>query len=273
MTISNIIFSIVLYKTPIVDLEKCLDSIDRLDTYLKYSSKLTINKISILDNSYKNNISKIFLKYNNLNIEYHLNIKNCGYGKGHNLNFKNNPNLSKNDFFIAMNPDIFFKAEQLVPIFEYLLNVEYSCASPLIYLADKSIQYSAKRNPTFLSLILGRLSLHKGIRFFKSYIYYNQNRNHNYLTEIIESEYLSGCFMIFNPEIFNRIKGFDNNYFLHLEDADITRRCIKHAKCIHYPFASINHRRARGSHKSIRQHLFILISYITYIKKWGFNFL
>ena len=70
--------------------------------------------------------------------------------------------------------------------------------------------------------------------------------------------------------IYLKVKGFDNRYFLHLEDADFTRMCSYHGIVIHDPTLKVIHKWARGSHKSIRQMLCLLISLFKYFRKWGF---
>ena len=57
---------------------------------------------------------------------------------------------------------------------------------------------------------------------------------------IFESQYLSGCFLVIKANIFDQINGFDERYFLHFEDADITRELSKIGKCIHFPYAKFN---------------------------------
>ena len=91
----------------------------------------------------------------------------------------------------------------------------------------------------------------------------------NYKKEIIQSSYLSGCFLIIKATIYIKVKGFDNRYFLHLEDADFTRMCSSYGLVIHDPTLRVVHKWARGSHKSFRQMLCIFISLIKYFKKMG----
>ena len=111
-------------------------------------------------------------------------------------------------------------------------------------------QYSAKKNPTLLSLLLGRFNFLSYLKIFDDYQKIHKNQMKNYKKEIIQSSYLSGCFLIIKATIYIKVKGFDNRYFLHLEDADFTRMCSSYGLVLHDPTLRVVHKWARGSHKS-----------------------
>ena len=264
----NLIFSIVLYNTEINCILKALDSINSLKEDNK-SNEFNINKVLIIDNSKKKIFKKELHRFKKLVIVYNHKKENLGYGRGHNFNFNIISKSQIKYFFIAMNPDIKFKSRDILPLFKYLKNLNFSCAAPLIYLENGEIQYSAKKNPTFTSLLISRFQFISKIKFFHSYLVKKQNRFSDYKNEIIKSEFLSGCFLIFNPDIYKKIGGFDEKFFLHFEDADITRRCSEYFACFHYPHAFITHKRGRGSHQSVIQQFILMKSYCRYIIKWG----
>ena len=268
----KIIFSTVLFNTPLKDIKRLIESIDFLNKELKkiFSNDLSL-ELLIWDNS------KIFSNYeeylNLLNYKFpikkvHSNT-NLGYGLGHNSNLLNiKPNAET--IFVALNPDIYFDGNDIFGFIKYCLeNNNFACAAPLIYLPNGDIQYSAKKNPTTLSLLIGRFSMLQKMKYLKNYLFKNQNRSRNYIDEIIEAPFLSGCFLVFPSEIFHRIKGFSEEYFLHFEDADIVRRASNLGRTIHCPFGFVTHIRGRGSHKSIFQQFHLVISYFKYSKIWG----
>jgi len=268
-------FSTVLYKTPINQINNLIKSIDSLNKFCNdnFSEKI-IFKLFIINNFSKNNNDeyKKLIRNKKFKIIYTSSHKNLGYGQGHNKNFESIKNYKKS-WFIAVNPDISFTGKQIYKFITYIIkNENISCAAPLIYLPNREIQYSAKHNPTVLSLISSRFYLLTKIPYLKNHLYKNQNRNRNYKSEIIDCNFLSGCFLAFPAQTYSKIKGFNKKYFLHFEDADIVRRASLIGRTIHCPLGSIKHIRGRGSHNSKSQQFQLIKSYFFYSMKWGLKF-
>ena len=95
--------------------------------------------------------------------------------------------------------------------------------------------------------------------------------NHQNYSHIFESEYLSGCCMVFRTSAFIDIGGFDERYFLYLEDADITRMLSKKGLCVYYPHASVTHLWGRGNYKRLSLMWVNIISAWKYFCKWGWK--
>ena len=270
----RVIFTIVLYRNTINEISRLLDSINNLKEYQNIEIVLSIcdnSEISIDINLLRDRIDKNFELFFEKS-------ENIGYGKGHNLAFKNaykNKKINKNDLLIITNPDIYFQINEFIKILNFLnqkKNEKIVCLAPLIKNEKGEIQYSAKKNPTIMSLLIGRIKILEKFYFFQKYISNNQNRS-LILTKILNCNFLSGCFLVVKPKIFKKINGFDKRYFLHFEDADITRTLSKYGECIHYPYATIIHKWNRGSHKSFKQTLMLIKSMIKYFLKWGISLL
>ena len=90
-------------------------------------------------------------------------------------------------------------------------------------------------------------------------------------SNIFESQYLSGCCMIIRTSIFLAIGGFDERYFLYLEDADITRMASAKSRCVYFPFATVIHSWGRGNYKNVRLMLVNMVSAYKYFMKWGWQ--
>ena len=147
---------------------------------------------------------------------------------------------------------------------------QIACIAPLIRVSWRNT-ILCEKNPTLLSLSLGFFATLKRIRLLREYDSRHKNLQEDYQRNIFSSEYLSGCFMVIPFKMFKRVGGFSKEYFLHLEDADITRKLSAKGKTIHFPLIKVRHGWARGSHKSLRQIYCVIKSYIVYSIKWGFR--
>lgn len=266
----KICFSLVLFKHSISEIHPLLSSIN----LLQYKYPILDCSLFIYDGSKtsytSSQISALRGIADQVPIQYFHGL-NIGYGMGNNYNFKS-ISSPQHFLFVVVNPDIYFEPVSVFPLFEWCFgNPSYSCVAPLILNQFHEVQFSAKRNPTFLSLLIGRLSFLRFFHFFRMYDEWHKQLNHNYSSEMFESTYLSGCFLIIPSNCYRLVDGFSSSFFLHLEDADIVRRLSMIGRTIHNPLGVVNHLWARGSHKSLKQMLYLFQSYLAYIRLWGFS--
>jgi GT2 family glycosyltransferase len=195
--------------------------------------------------------------------------ENIGFGRANNLNHCQ-ASLSGSDIFVVANPDVSFAPDDLVRLVDWLLSKpSVACLAPLIVGSTGAIQYSAKRNPTVLSLALGRFHRLTRLGFLRRYDANHRNLDKDYTRDCIPSSCLSGCFLIIPSRFYSQVGGFCSQYFLHLEDADLVRRLSLVGETLHNPVGTVTHLWARGSHKSLAQTLHLIQSCITYFRIWG----
>ena len=267
---NSICFSLVLYKHSVEDISPLLDSISAFVDYCPDRRIL----LCIYDASPPTYVSPsedcLKLKCPKFEIIYNKR-RNVGFGIANNYNFSS-ASLSDQDLFVIANPDIQFSPSKLLPLLNWTLSHgNCSCVAPLVLLNNGSVQYSAKRNPTFLSLFLGRFSFLNRFSFFSEYDKYHKNMHRDYHSDEIDCTYLSGCFLIVPVWAFIRVHGFCPRYFLHVEDADLVRRLNRIGRTLHNPVGLVVHGRARGSHSSLRQIFALCKSYLVYCLIWGFK--
>lgn len=146
---------------------------------------------------------------------------------------------------------------------------EISLAVPRIVNELGEIQLLCKRNPTLLALLSRRfiprsLKPHWLLRYDSWYCMADQDYAH-----LIETTYLSGCCMVFRSLAYLKVGGFDERYFLYLEDADLARRLSFDGRCVHLPIAEVTHGWGRGNYSSLKLMLINLISAWKYFGVWG----
>jgi GT2 family glycosyltransferase len=264
----KIVFSLVLYRHSLDSIRPLLLSIQKLsDITGQYSYELAIyNACPHESDDPSPSRVRSILNISSLTYQYGRNI---GFGSANNRNFSSS--MSEEPFlFIVVNPDICFEPSSLLPLLDWTIsNPMVSCVSPLILNSGGRIQCSAKHNPTFLSLLLGRLPCLKRIALFDKYDKWHRNLDCNYVSSCIESTYLSGCFLVIPSYFYRKVGGFSEKYFLHLEDADIVRKLARYGVCKHNPIGSVSHIWARGSHSSLLQMFHLAYSYLRYSMAWG----
>lgn len=146
---------------------------------------------------------------------------------------------------------------------------QVSLAVPQILDEDGSPQKLCKQNPTVLGLFSRRF-LPDWLKptWLKRYDRWYVMADKDY-QKVFEVPYLSGCCMLIRSEAFRRAGGFDERYFLYLEDADLTRSLARHGRCVHLPVAGVVHGWGRGNYHNLGLMAVNLISAWHYLRKWG----
>jgi GT2 family glycosyltransferase len=85
----------------------------------------------------------------------------------------------------------------------------------------------------------------------------------------MEVPFLPGCFMFFRTSVLRPLDGFDERYFLYVEDLDLSRRAATLARNLYLPDVEITHEAQRGAYKSLRLLRYFAVSVVRYFNKWG----
>jgi N-acetylglucosaminyl-diphospho-decaprenol L-rhamnosyltransferase len=175
-----------------------------------HSDKYEIN-LCLIDNT---NSSKLKDFAKEKNAIYHVNKIKKGFGENHNKAFE----ISKaqnDDIFIVCNPDIIIEKEQLIGMIDYFIERNNQISSVTCYYdREKKVLSNPDRYfPCFFNFVF---SIALGKRF-----HYGTNAN------VTNPEWISGEFMITRASAFKKINGFDEDYFLYVEDIDFCYRAKK----------------------------------------------
>lgn len=130
-------------------------------------------------------------------------------------------------------------------------------------------QHLCKRNPTMLGLFSRRF-IPEALkpRCLRRYDRWYAMEDQNYQAPF-SATYLSGCCMVMRGAAFKAVGGFDERFFLYLEDADLTRSLARLGRTMHWPAAAVVHHWGRGNHRSLRLTVVNLESAYLYFTKWG----
>lgn len=170
----------------------------------------------------------------------------------------------------VLNTDLLWRSGCFERLLSWLQqHPEVSLAVPRIVDPQGTSQMLCKRHPTLLGLCSRRF-LPERLKpaWLKRYDRWYVMADHDY-DQVLAVPYLSGCCMLINSQDFLRVGGFDEQYFLYLEDADISRCLAAQGLCLHVPVASVEHGWGRGNYRSFKLMLVNLLSAWLYFRKWG----
>ena len=265
--------SLVLYKPDLVTVERTLRALQVAGRHAKQYYQLQL-ELTLVDNSDDALVhGKVFdwlegFRASLPDWTLHLvrSVGNLGYGRGNNVAIAS----ILSDYHIVINPDLFVNVDALLEAVRFMEDqLGVGLLTPAVFGEDAARQYVCKRNPTLLVMFLRSFSpqwLQKRLNFVVDKF---EMRDCDYENAIYPVEYPTGCFMFFRTVKLKAVGGFDPDFFLHYEDADIGRRMLLVAKVVYVPAVRVVHKWARDTHRSFTAKLITVRSGWLYWRKWG----
>lgn len=242
---------------------------DRNHVFNVINSFLNTNlivKLILVDNSPTNNLKNLI---KDSRIEYIHNPSNPGFGAAHNIAIIKSIELNSK-YHLVLNPDVYFQMGTLEIIYEFMdKNLNIGQLMPKVTYPNGEFQYLCKTNPTFFDLFARGFMPNFIKRIIKKRMNSYEYKDHNYNDIIYDIPYLSGCFMFLRTETLKKVGFFDDNIFMYLEDADLTRRFLQVSRTVYFPKAHIFHHFAQLTHKKVKFKWITVQSAIVYFNKWG----
>jgi len=166
------------------------------------------------------------------------NEKNIGFGSAVNVGTK----LARGEFLFFINPDAFLKSREIGETLKILENNEKIAAIGLkiIDKNGKNQEWICGFEATFFDLIKNNLGFSRSKKVWEK-----KNK--------IFVHWVSGAAMLVKKNIFERLGGFDENFFMYFEDLDLCKRARKLGfKILYFPKTEIVHE-SGGSLKNRKQ--------------------
>jgi GT2 family glycosyltransferase len=180
-------------------------------------------------------------------------IKNAeqkGFGANHNAAFS----FSRGRYFAILNPDIRIPTLNIDHLLKVFDRANVGAVAPVILSINGTIEDSARRFPT-VTRLMRRVFL--------------RQRQPDYLWDNvpIEVDWIGGMFVLFRPEAFNALNGFDvKRFFMYMEDVDICERLWRNGWAVMLqPQVNVIHDAQRASHRNIKHLRWHLVSAIRYL--------
>ena len=212
---------IVNYKSWSV-LEKCIESIS--------SQKINSNEIIIVDNNSSDNFIKEFKKKYS-EYKWIVNDKNLGFSKACNIGAK----AAKYEQYIFLNPDTELGENCLIQLKSNIVNYPSSIISISQLDSNGNITFPYGK---FLSIKTFNGTIRLLFRFLKF-----ENRSEDNKKPLLRPDWVSGSFLSIDKKSFNKLGGWDEDYWMYYEDMDLCKRArnigmeiilINSISCTHY---------------------------------------
>ena len=189
--------------------------------------------------------------------------KNLGFGKGHNSIM----DRLTSDVHFILNPDIQLTADTLSDLADWMAqHPGVVMARPALAFPDGRPQRLPLRRCSVRAMVYRQLPC---LKFWAKY-------NERYLmadkdlTKPTEIEFCTGSFSAVDTAVFKAVGGFDEDYFMYVEDADLTQKMRTRGKAYLVPQYTAIHAWHRAAHRSLKPFLWQLRSLLRYFSKWGF---
>jgi GT2 family glycosyltransferase len=193
--------------------------------------------------------------------------RNLGFGAGHNLALRAIP--SDASYHLIVNPDIRVPNGVLAELGSVMDSSPHiGLVMPKVLYPDGTIQYLCKLLPTPFDLLLRRFAGGPWRRLFANRMSRYDMRSFDY-DHPVYVPVLSGCFMFARRSVLDAIGGFDERFFLYMEDTDLCRRLGDVSRLLFWPHVTVIHGHAQGSYRNLRMLRLHARAAVKYFDKWG----
>lgn len=214
-------------------------------------------QLCLIDNTGSDRLQAFAVE--NTHLYHHDGIRR-GFGANHNVAFSL-CNPSEEDIFIVCNPDIILDNDQLMAMVPAFVQSGADLGNVRCYYdQEKTILSNPDRYfPCFLNFVF---SIALGKRFHYGADY-----------EVESPEWISGEFMMVRPHAYRMIDGYDEDYFMYVEDVDFCYRARQVGLLVrHDPAHFVIHETQMASRsvvsKSFQMHLKSVMTFLLKHKRF-----
>jgi hypothetical protein len=223
-------------------LEKCLASIFR--NIINYKAEIVV-----INNDKEENLEELLLKFPEIKIINQK--KNVGFGTGHNIGAKE----AQGEILLFLNPDTEI-LEDISPVINLFENENIGVVGLKLKKENGEIQeWSAGKETSLWRLIKNNIGFSASRKIWLS-------------SKPIKADWVSGAAFFIRKDLFNKLGGFDENFFMYYEDEDLCKRVRESGrKILYYPLISIKHLGGKSFKKEKKQKQYFYSSQDYYFQK------
>jgi N-acetylglucosaminyl-diphospho-decaprenol L-rhamnosyltransferase len=172
-----------------------------------------------------------------------VNSTRRGFGANHNAAFR----LATQPFFAVLNPDLRLPSNPFLQLLKFFDDNKLGLVAPSIVNSNLTPASSARHLYSPSEIFRGAIGLEK---------------------PALDPAWLAGMFLLFRQEAFARVNGFDERYFMYVEDVDICARIRLAGWKLHYDRQSmVIHEAQRANRRSVKH----LVWHLKSALRWWFT--
>jgi GT2 family glycosyltransferase len=225
-------------------LEKCLIS-------LQSACRNISAEIFVVDNASSDG-SRAYFDGKFTDVQFSWNRSNMGFGKANNSVL----HRAKGEYVLFLNPDTVVPEDCLEKCLSFF-SQHSDCGALGVRMIDGKGVFLKESKRGFPGIsasffkMFGLQRLFPRSRFFARYYLGHLPENETHTVDV-----LAGAFMMLSRAVLQRVKGFDEDFFMYGEDIDLSCRIVRSGfKNYFYPEAYIVHHKGESTQKKSREYV------------------
>lgn len=188
---------------------------------------------------------------------------NIGFGRAHNRCVH-----TPSNFHLVLNPDVELSPDALRLALGFMAEFpQCGLLSPAATWGDGSEQALCKRYPSVFDLLLRGFAPEFLRHVFRHRLAAYEMQDAAPQAVIWSPTIVSGCFMLLRSDVFRKVGGFDERFFLYFEDFDLSLRVAQHAQLASVSAVKLVHHGGHSAKKGAKHiWLFARSAYLFYCK-------
>lgn len=186
---------------------------------------------------------------------------NLGFGRANNLALER----ADSAYHVFVNPDVLFVEDALSKLKAFMdSNPDVGMCCPRLVDEEGNLQYTCRRGITVLDAFNRMILKNHMVGRDRWHAMKDKDYSHPF-----DVPFAQGSFLMGRTTLLKKLGGFDDDFFMYLEDADLCRRVNEASRLLYCPDATAVHKWEKASHKDGRLLRIHMQSYMTYFRKWG----
>ncbi|MDC3123550.1 glycosyltransferase [Gammaproteobacteria bacterium] len=245
---NKVLVTVVVYNTSAEELSSVLDCFG-------YLREPCISEIVVFDNRGSEDIEALCRR---TGVLYGCVNENVGFGAGHNKAAQ--LATRSYEYHLILNPDLYITAEAIRACVKYMSDkAGIKILSPKLLNMDGSLQEICRDFPTPFNMIQRIARRFFGLSTAKTLL-------HSDIPKMVPA--IHGACLFVERAFYDSNSGFDERFFLYLEDIDLCRSAWRSGLVVYYPFASAVHLHKKESRINPRLAFIHMKSLLQFFLKW-----